>query len=108
MFHLDCVKLWYSGLCAYMCVLKIFELAIKMFPSFFIQIQVIEDDKVKSTEPFTTGVRGQAPPLVTTNFQVKDQGGCRAVVKEVLSFIFLPRPPNVCMCVSCSDVNGCR
>ncbi|KAM6951724.1 protein transport protein Sec24C isoform 2-T2 [Aplochiton taeniatus] len=37
-------------------------------------IQVIEDDKVKTTEPFTTGVRGQAPPLVTTNFQVKDQG----------------------------------
>ncbi|XP_067431595.1 protein transport protein Sec24C isoform X3 [Thunnus thynnus] len=37
-------------------------------------IQVIEDDKTKSTEPFTTGVRGQAPPLVTTNFQVKDQG----------------------------------
>ncbi|XP_056152852.1 protein transport protein Sec24C [Lampris incognitus] len=37
-------------------------------------IQVIEDDKTKSTEPFTTGVRGQAPPLVTTNFKVKDQG----------------------------------
>uniref|UniRef100_A0A672IZ82 SEC24 homolog C, COPII coat complex component n=1 Tax=Salarias fasciatus TaxID=181472 RepID=A0A672IZ82_SALFA len=40
----------------------------------FSQIQVIEDDKAKSTEPFTTGVRGQAPPLVTTTFQVKDQG----------------------------------
>ncbi|XP_028826489.1 protein transport protein Sec24C isoform X2 [Denticeps clupeoides] len=38
-------------------------------------IQVIEDDKAnKSGEPFTTGVRGQAPPLVTTNFQVRDQG----------------------------------
>ncbi|XP_062330453.1 protein transport protein Sec24C [Osmerus eperlanus] len=37
-------------------------------------IQVIEDDKAKTSEPFTTGVRGQAPPLVTTNFQVKDQG----------------------------------
>ncbi|KAJ7987783.1 hypothetical protein DPEC_G00330090 [Dallia pectoralis] len=38
-------------------------------------IQVIEDDRAnKSSEPFTTGVRGQAPPLVTTNFQVKDQG----------------------------------
>uniref|UniRef100_A0AAQ4QYQ8 SEC24 homolog C, COPII coat complex component n=1 Tax=Gasterosteus aculeatus aculeatus TaxID=481459 RepID=A0AAQ4QYQ8_GASAC len=37
-------------------------------------IQVIEDDKAKSTEPFSTGVRGQAPPLVTTSFQVKDQG----------------------------------
>uniref|UniRef100_A0A8C6UZ17 SEC24 homolog C, COPII coat complex component n=1 Tax=Neogobius melanostomus TaxID=47308 RepID=A0A8C6UZ17_9GOBI len=37
-------------------------------------IQVIEDDKAKSTEPFTTGVRGQAPPLVTTTFSVRDQG----------------------------------
>ncbi|XP_028975646.2 protein transport protein Sec24C isoform X2 [Esox lucius] len=38
-------------------------------------IQVIEDDRAnKSSEPFTTGVRGQAPPLVTTTFQVKDQG----------------------------------
>ncbi|XP_029311491.1 protein transport protein Sec24C isoform X3 [Cottoperca gobio] len=37
-------------------------------------IQVIEDDRAKSTEPFATGVRGQAPPLVTTTFQVKDQG----------------------------------
>lgn len=36
---------------------------------------MIEDDRVnKSSEPFTTGVKGQAPPLVTTNFQVKDQG----------------------------------
>ncbi|XP_066549901.1 protein transport protein Sec24C isoform X1 [Amia ocellicauda] len=38
-------------------------------------IQVIEDDKAnRSNEPFTTGVRGQAPPLVTTDFHVKDQG----------------------------------
>ncbi|KAJ8416117.1 hypothetical protein AAFF_G00381390 [Aldrovandia affinis] len=38
-------------------------------------IQVIEDDKAnKGNEPFTTGVRGQAPPLVTTTFQVRDQG----------------------------------
>ncbi|XP_037133609.1 protein transport protein Sec24C isoform X2 [Syngnathus acus] len=37
-------------------------------------IQVIEDDKAKSTEPFSTGVRGQAPPLVTTDFHVQDQG----------------------------------
>ncbi|XP_026996265.2 protein transport protein Sec24C isoform X2 [Tachysurus fulvidraco] len=38
-------------------------------------IQVIEDDKAnKGTEPFFTGVRGQAPPLVTTDFHVKDQG----------------------------------
>ncbi|XP_056324942.1 protein transport protein Sec24C isoform X3 [Danio aesculapii] len=38
-------------------------------------IQVIEDDKTnKGSQAFTTGVRGQAPPLVTTRFQVKDQG----------------------------------
>ncbi|XP_061087636.1 protein transport protein Sec24C isoform X2 [Conger conger] len=38
-------------------------------------IQVIEDDKAsKGGEPFITGVRGQAPPLVTTTCQVRDQG----------------------------------
>ncbi|EHH19083.1 hypothetical protein EGK_19726 [Macaca mulatta] len=38
-------------------------------------IQVIEDDRNnRGTEPFVTGVRGQVPPLVTTNFLVKDQG----------------------------------
>uniref|UniRef100_A0A8D0HPG2 SC24C protein n=1 Tax=Sphenodon punctatus TaxID=8508 RepID=A0A8D0HPG2_SPHPU len=38
-------------------------------------IQVIEDDRNnRSSEPFVTGVRGQVPPLVTTNFLVKDQG----------------------------------
>lgn len=38
-------------------------------------IQVIEDDKAnRSAEPFSTGARGQVPPLVTTNFVVKDQG----------------------------------
>uniref|UniRef100_A0A1A8S4A5 SEC24 family, member C n=1 Tax=Nothobranchius rachovii TaxID=451742 RepID=A0A1A8S4A5_9TELE len=37
-------------------------------------IQVIEDDKAKTNEPFVTGVRGQAPPLVTTSFHVRDQG----------------------------------
>ncbi|KAG5855226.1 hypothetical protein ANANG_G00046840 [Anguilla anguilla] len=38
-------------------------------------IQVIEDDKAsKGNEPFITGVRGQAPPLVTTTCQVRDQG----------------------------------
>lgn len=42
------------------------------------QIQVIEDDRAKTTEPFATGVRGQAPPLVTTQFHVKDQGGLRS------------------------------
>ncbi|XP_063194738.1 protein transport protein Sec24C isoform X1 [Chroicocephalus ridibundus] len=38
-------------------------------------IQVIEDDRSnRGSEPFVTGVRGQVPPLVTTNFLVKDQG----------------------------------
>ncbi|NXB74398.1 SC24C protein, partial [Donacobius atricapilla] len=38
-------------------------------------IQVIEDDRNnRGSEPFVTGVRGQVPPLVTTNFVVKDQG----------------------------------
>lgn len=38
-------------------------------------IQVIEDDRTnRSNEPFITGLRGQVPPLVTTNFLVKDQG----------------------------------
>ncbi|XP_069741726.1 protein transport protein Sec24C-like isoform X2 [Narcine bancroftii] len=38
-------------------------------------IQVIEDDKSnRGSEPFTTAVRGQVPPLVTTDFVVKDQG----------------------------------
>uniref|UniRef100_A0A452U8B1 SEC24 homolog C, COPII coat complex component n=1 Tax=Ursus maritimus TaxID=29073 RepID=A0A452U8B1_URSMA len=42
---------------------------------FFPQIQVIEDDRNnRGSEPFVTGVRGQVPPLVTTNFLVKDQG----------------------------------
>lgn len=43
--------------------------------TFFLQIQVIEDDRNnRGSEPFVTGVRGQVPPLVTTNFLVKDQG----------------------------------
>ncbi|XP_048167702.1 protein transport protein Sec24C isoform X1 [Corvus hawaiiensis] len=38
-------------------------------------IQVIEDDRNnRGSEPYVTGVRGQVPPLVTTNFLVKDQG----------------------------------
>lgn len=43
--------------------------------TFLRQIQVIEDDRNnRGSEPFVTGVRGQVPPLVTTNFLVKDQG----------------------------------
>lgn len=54
------------------------------------QIQVIEDDKAnKGTEPFTTGVRGQAPPLVTTNFQVKDQGEATSCLQPSRSHRFL-------------------
>ncbi|NXH14703.1 SC24C protein, partial [Bucco capensis] len=38
-------------------------------------IQVIEDDRNnRGSEPFVTGVRGQVPPLVTTDFVVQDQG----------------------------------
>ncbi|XP_064000993.1 protein transport protein Sec24C isoform X2 [Pogoniulus pusillus] len=38
-------------------------------------IQVIEDDRSnRGSEPFVTGVRGHVPPLVTTNFIVKDEG----------------------------------
>ncbi|XP_074088953.1 protein transport protein Sec24C isoform X1 [Macrotis lagotis] len=38
-------------------------------------IQVIEDDRNnRGSEPFVTAARGQVPPLVTTNFLVKDQG----------------------------------
>uniref|UniRef100_A0A4W3GZQ9 SEC24 homolog C, COPII coat complex component n=1 Tax=Callorhinchus milii TaxID=7868 RepID=A0A4W3GZQ9_CALMI len=32
------------------------------------------DKANRGSEPFTTGVRGQVPPLVTTDFVVKDQG----------------------------------
>nr|XP_046236643.1 protein transport protein Sec24D [Scatophagus argus] len=37
--------------------------------------QVIEDDQVKhGGQVFSTNIRGQVPPLVTTNFTVQDQG----------------------------------
>ncbi|XP_028284625.1 protein transport protein Sec24D isoform X2 [Parambassis ranga] len=37
--------------------------------------QVIEDDKVKhGDEIYSTNIRGQVPPLVTTDFRVQDQG----------------------------------
>lgn len=61
LFLLSSSLLFLKGMCNYM--------------SLLLQIQVIEDDKAnKANEPFITGVRGQAPPLVTTNFHVKDQG----------------------------------
>uniref|UniRef100_A0A8B9CMC0 SEC24 homolog C, COPII coat complex component n=1 Tax=Anser brachyrhynchus TaxID=132585 RepID=A0A8B9CMC0_9AVES len=44
-------------------------------PGYQMQQNVIEDDRSnRGSEPFVTGVRGQVPPLVTTNFLVKDQG----------------------------------
>ena len=40
-----------------------------------LQTQVIEDDQAKrGGQIYATNVRGQVPPLVTTNFTVKDQG----------------------------------
>ena len=57
-----------------------------LFPLSPFQIQVIEDDRAKSNEPFTTGVRGQAPPLVTTNFQVKDQGSFYFLLRHTYPF----------------------
>jgi len=66
-----------TGVCVRACMPPRCERAQKFRfspPSFPVQIQVIEDDRAKTTEPFTTGVRGQAPPLVTSKFLVKDQG----------------------------------
>uniref|UniRef100_A0A669EA32 SEC24 homolog D, COPII coat complex component n=1 Tax=Oreochromis niloticus TaxID=8128 RepID=A0A669EA32_ORENI len=40
-----------------------------------VMTQVIEDDQVKQGgQVFTTNIRGQVPPLVTTDFTVTDQG----------------------------------
>uniref|UniRef100_A0A8C0BXZ3 SEC24 homolog C, COPII coat complex component n=1 Tax=Buteo japonicus TaxID=224669 RepID=A0A8C0BXZ3_9AVES len=39
-----------------------------------LQILMWYDRSNRGSEPFVTGVRGQVPPLVTTNFLVKDQG----------------------------------
>ena len=55
-----------------------------------LQIQVIEDDRNnRGSEPFVTGVRGQVPPLVTTNFLVKDQGekGSNSSLRDFFSSI---------------------
>lgn len=39
------------------------------------QTQVIENDQAKHEgQVFNTNMRGQVPPLVTTNFTVQDQG----------------------------------
>lgn len=41
----------------------------------FLKTQVIEHDQEKHEgQVFTTNIRGQIPPLVTTNFTVQDQG----------------------------------
>lgn len=39
-------------------------------------IQVIEDDRQHKTGTFVTNLRGQVPPLITTNFVTQDQGNC--------------------------------
>ncbi|GLD74177.1 protein transport protein Sec24C isoform X2 [Lates japonicus] len=57
-----------------------------------VRIQVIEDDKAKSTGPFTTGVRGQALALVTTNFQVKDQARYGQAVSSATVRCHQPSP----------------
>ncbi|KAM9326103.1 protein transport protein Sec24C [Gastrophryne carolinensis] len=52
-------------------------------------IQVIEDDRNnRSSEPFITGLRGQVPPLVTTNFLVKDQGNASPRYVRCTSYNF--------------------
>lgn len=39
------------------------------------QTQVIEDDRTKhGGQVYSTNIRGQVPPLVTTDFTVQDQG----------------------------------
>lgn len=39
------------------------------------QTQVIEDDQARhGGQVYTTNIRGQVPPLVTTSFTVQDQG----------------------------------
>lgn len=39
------------------------------------QTQVIEDDQARhGAQVYTTNIRGQVPPLVTTSFTVQDQG----------------------------------
>lgn len=45
---------------------------------------MIEDDQVKQGgQVFTTNIRGQVPPLVTTDFTVTDQG------KKCISKLFV-------------------
>ncbi|KAM4703410.1 protein transport protein Sec24C isoform 2-T2 [Rhinophrynus dorsalis] len=52
-------------------------------------IQVIEDDRNnRGSEPFITGQRGQVPPLVTTNFLVKDQGNASPRYVRCTSYNF--------------------
>lgn len=45
------------------------------------QTQVIENDRARrGGQLYTTNLRGQVPPLVTTNFTVQDQGEFRSKV----------------------------
>ena len=43
-------------------------------PAPAVQIQVMADDQVNRGGQFVTGVKGQVPPLTTTQFTVLDQG----------------------------------
>ena len=41
------------------------------------QIQVIENDKAsRGGQIYATNIRGQVPPLVTTDCVIQDQGNC--------------------------------
>ncbi|XP_062372083.1 protein transport protein Sec24D [Sardina pilchardus] len=51
--------------------------------------QVIEDDQAKrGGQLYTTNVRGQVPPLVTTNFTVQDQGNASPRFMRCTTYTF--------------------
>uniref|UniRef100_A0AAZ3Q3V8 SEC24 homolog D, COPII coat complex component n=1 Tax=Oncorhynchus tshawytscha TaxID=74940 RepID=A0AAZ3Q3V8_ONCTS len=50
-----------------------------------VQTQVIEDDQAKrGGQVYTTNLRGQVPPLVTTDYTVQDQGKAQEYQRTVL------------------------
>ena len=52
------------------------------------QTQVIGDDQAKrGGQVFATNIRGQVPPLVTTDFTVQDQGTTQGINKHVSVFM---------------------
>jgi len=42
--------------------------------TYYIQVQVIQDDQLSKSGLFLTNQRGLVPPLVTTDFTVQDSG----------------------------------